>query len=169
MASRALLFAFFTVSLTGCAAGTTSQRAGDPPRETAALACDDVGSPGAENPILDSGGPVSVAPLTASALPDYDPDEDDLRREACVGAQIAFPVPRGWTKEWLQRRVGCYRSSQDTREASSDPLLTPDARVHVWSDRGRFFVDVFSREKRTAKKIHEAALALADAAAKSRP
>jgi hypothetical protein len=133
----------------GCV--TEKQSLTDPHTLAAGLACGELAG-GSQRPFSDDGWGVTKTELRAHDLAHYDRESDDLRPDERVGVRYAVAAEAGSSETWLERRIHCYRAAS-VRTNVRDPLLVPTARVVVQSGSGRYFVDVTSRDRQTAREV----------------
>ena len=133
----------------GCV--TERQSLTDPHSLAGGLACGELAG-GPQRPFSDEGRGVTMTELRAHDLAHYDRESDDLRPDEMVGVRYVVAADAGSSQTWLERRIHCYRAA-GARTDVRDPLLVTTARVVVQSGSGRYFVDVTSRDRQTARKI----------------
>jgi|SRR5688572_14086891 len=137
----------------GCA--TEKQSLTDPHTLAAGLACGELAG-ASQRPFSDDGRGVRMTALRADDLATYDRETDDLAPHERVGVRYVVAADAGSSETWLERQIHCYRAA-GARSDVRDPLLVPTARVVVQSGLGRYFVDVTSRDRQTAREVLHAA------------
>lgn len=149
---KPLLTAALFVTIAGCA---TQQIEPSEPVATSEASCAMLGERANQSPIEAQGGPIAVRDLRADDMDRYDQDESDLRPSAPVGARMSFAAPKGWTRQWLQHWVACYRDRNMGIE--EDPLTYAGSEIIVRSARGAFVVDVIAEDPELARRIRDGA------------
>jgi len=126
----------------------------DPRTIAAGLTCGELAS-ASQRPFSDDARRVSMTELRADDLPNYDRESDELRPDEKVGVRYVVAADAGSSQTWLERQIHCYRAAGPT--GVRDPLLVTTASVMVQSGSGRYFVDVTSRDRETAREVLRAA------------
>jgi hypothetical protein len=133
----------------GCVA--EKQSFTDPHTVAAGLACGELAG-GSQRPFSDGARGVTMTELRADDLAHYDRESDDFRPDERVGVRYVVAADAGSSLTWLERQIHCYRAA-GARSDVRDPLLVMAARVVVQSGSGRYFVDVTSRDRQTAREV----------------
>jgi hypothetical protein len=139
------------LATTGCALLATLGCAETLSRSTAPnanLACHNLRD-AAISPISQYASDASVTVISADDLPGV---SDEWEPNRIAGVRASVPAPSGWSRTFLERRIGCYRATSAKRSAS-DVLLVDGSTIRVDEALGRFEITVYSDDPAVVARI----------------